>query len=132
MIELRQSNIANRNKTTKERVNNSIIKQWANYPINTTNKKGKACLPDNKLNFSAEVDPTREPISNACNLMKGSRHRSYTLWRKGLNGLSFNSQSLESGFAKRERKGGLLMHVSIPTILLSLSSFLSGLSFFSL
>jgi len=62
-----------------------------------TSKKGKSCLPDNRLDFSAEADPKREPISNAGNLRKGSRHRSYTLWRKGIHGLSFNSQSSKSG-----------------------------------
>ena len=41
------------------------------------------------MNFSAEADPRREPISNTSNLKKGFCHRSYTLRRKGLNGLSF-------------------------------------------
>ena len=74
----------------------------------------KAYLPDNRLNFSAKADLRRELITNMSNLKKGSCHRSYTLWRKGLNGLSFDSQSLECGSIKRERKDGLLMLVSIP------------------
>ena len=74
----------------------------------------KAYLPDNRLNFSAKADLRRELITNMSNLKKGSCHRSYTLWRKGLNGLSFDSQSLERGSIKRERKDGLLMLVSIP------------------
>ena len=52
------------------------------------------------------------------------------LWRKGLRGLSFDSQSSENGFVKREGKSGLLMHVSLPTALFSLSVFL--LIFFSI
>ena len=103
-----------------------------NHPINMTSKKGKSCLPDNRLDFSAKANPKREPISNTSNLKKGSCHRSYTLWRKGINGLSFDSQSLESGFVKRERKGCLLMHASIPTIhFLSLVFFPVFLSFLS-
>ena len=78
--------------------------------------KKKACLPDDRLNFLAEADLRRESISNVGNLKKGSCHKSFTLWRKGLNGLSFDSQSLESGSVKRERKCSLLMHVSIPTV----------------
>ena len=54
-------------------------------------KKRKTCLLDNKLNFLAEEDLRREPISNASSLKKGSYHKSYTFWRKGLNGLSFDS-----------------------------------------
>ena len=80
-----------------------------------TNKR-KACLLDDMLNFSSEADPRRELISNMGNLKKGSCHRSYTLGRNGLNGLSFDSQSSESGSIKRERRGGLLMHVFIPTV----------------
>ena len=82
------------------------------------------------LNFSAEADPRRESISNVGNLKKGSCHRSYTLGRNGLNGLSFDSQSSESGSIKRERRGGLLMHASIPTVYF-LSCFPSNLSSFS-
>ena len=74
----------------------------------------KAYLPDNRLNFSAKANLRRELITNISNLKKGSYHKSYTLWRKGLNGLSFDSQSLERGSLKRERKDGLLMLVSIP------------------
>ena len=80
--------------------------------------------------MSTEANPRKEPISNAGNLKKGSYHRSYTLRRKGLNGLSFNCQSLENGSVKRERKCGLLMHASIP-IVYFLYCFLSNLSFFS-
>ena len=78
--------------------------------------KKKACLPDDRLNFLAEADLRRESISSVGNLKKGSCHKSFTLWRKGLNGLSFDSQSLESGSVKRERKCSLLMHASIPTV----------------
>ena len=70
-------------------------------------KKGKTCLPDSKLGFSKEANPRRDPISNVSDLRKGSCHRSYTLWKNGLNALSFDSQSSESGSVKRERKGGL-------------------------
>ena len=97
-----------------------------------TSKKGKSCLPDNRLDFSAKANPKREPISNTSNLKKGSCHRSYTLWRKGINGLSLNSQSLENGSIQRERKCGLLMHASIPIIhFLSLVFFPVFLSFLS-
>ena len=86
------------------------------------------------LNFSAEADPRRESISNVGNLKKGSCHRSYTLGRNGLNGLSFDSQSSESGSIKRERRGGLLMHAYIPTVyfLSCFPSNLSSLSFVSI
>ena len=106
---------ANINNTTAERVNNSITEQWVNHPINKTSKKGKACPPDNRLDFLVEANLKREPISNANNLKKGSRHIGYTLWRKGLNGLRFDSQYLE-WVCQEGEKGGLLMHASIPTI----------------
>ena len=61
---------------------------------------------------------------------EGSYHRSYRFWRKGLNGLSFDSQPSKSGFVKREKKCGLSMHTSISTIYF-LSCFLSNLSLFS-
>ena len=70
---------ANINNTTAERVNNSITEQWVNHPINKTSKKGKACPPDNRLDFLVEANLKREPISNANNLKKGSRHIGYTL-----------------------------------------------------
>ena len=76
-----------------------------------------------------EVDPRREPISNAGNLKKGSCHKSYKLWKNCLNGLSFDSQSSESESIKRERKCGLLMYASIPTVFF-LSLWLSFQSFF--
>ena len=48
--------------------------------------------------------------------------------------MSFDSQSLESGSVKRERKGGLLMHAFIPTVhfpsLVFFPIFLSFLSVF--
>ena len=57
---------------------------------------------------------------------KGSDHRSYLLWRKGLSGLSLYLQSSENGYVMRKRKCGLLMHTSTPTDLLSLQfSFLT-------
>ena len=90
----------------------------------------KAYLPDNRLNFSAKADLRRELITNISNLKKGSYHKSYTLWRKGLNGLSFDSQSLECGSIKRERKDGLLMLVSIPIFTFFLLSQFSMYSFF--
>ena len=122
---------ANINNTTAERVNNSITEQWVNHPINKTSKKGKACPPDNRLDFLVEANLKREPISNANNLKKGSRHIGYTLWRKGLNGLRFDSQYLEWVCQEGEKRW------SINACLysyhsLSLSCFLSGLSFFSL
>ena len=122
---------ANINNTTAKRVNNSITEQWVNHPINKTSKKGKACPPDNRLDFLVEANLKREPISNANNLKKGSRHIGYTLWRKGLNGLRFDSQYLE-WVCQEGEKGGLLMHASIPTIhFLSLVFFLVFLSFLS-
>ena len=86
-------------------------------------------MPDNKLNFSTEANLRRESISNASNLKKGSCHRSYTFWRKGLNGLNFDSQSSESGCAKRERKDSLLIDASILTVHF-LSLWFSSQSFF--
>ena len=86
------------------------------------------------LGFWAEANPRREPISNVSNLRKGPCHRSYTLWKNGLNSLSFDSQSLESGSIEREKKGGLLIHAFVPTIhfpsLVFFSIFLSFLSKF--
>jgi len=97
-------------------------------------KKRKTCLPDSRLGFSTEANPRREPISNVSNLKKGSYRRSYTLWKNGLNSLSFDSQSSESGSVEREKKGGLLIHAFIPTIhfpsLVFFSVFLSFLSNF--
>ena len=64
-------------------------------------------------------------------LKKGSYHRSYSLQRKGLSGLSFDLQSSESGYVKRERKGGLVMHASIPIALFSFFHLVSFIFFFS-
>ena len=103
-----------------------------NHPINMNGKKRKTCLPNSRLGFSAEAHPRREPISNVSNLRKGSYHRSYTLWKNGLNSLSFDSQSSESGSVERERKGSLLLHAFVPTIHFpSLVFFLVFLSFLS-
>ena len=68
------------------------------------------------------MSPRRKPISNVSNLKEGFYHRSYALCKKDLNGLRFNSQSLREWVCQeRERKkGGLLMHVSIPTTYISL------------
>ena len=69
---------------------------------------------------------------------KGSCHSSYSLWRKGLSGLSFYLQSSESGYVKGQRKYGLLMHASIQLpyflssfLLLSLFTFSFSLHVFS-
>ena len=79
-------------------------------------KRRKACLLDSRLGFSTKANPKRELIFFMSNLRKCSCHRSYTLWKKGLNGLSFDSQSSESGYVKRERNRSLLMHAFVPTI----------------
>ena len=62
-------------------------------------------------------------------LAKGFFLRSYSLWRKGLSGLSLNLQSLKDGYVVREKKCGLLMHASIPAVLLFLWFFFSHLVF---
>ena len=77
-------------------------------------------LLDYGLNYLVEKNPRREPIPNAGNLNRGFYHKSYSFQRNGLCGLSFYLQPSESGYLKRERKGGLSMHASIPTTLLSL------------
>ena len=43
-----------------------------------------------KLTFSADRNLRRESIPNMSNLIEGFYHRSYALWKKDLNGLSFN------------------------------------------
>ena len=48
-------------------------------PNNMTNNNKKACLLDDRLNFSIEANSRSEPISNTGNFKKGSCHRSYTL-----------------------------------------------------
>ena len=68
------------------------------------------------------MSPRRKPISNVSNLKEGFYHRSYALCKKDLNGLRFDSQSLREWVCqeREKKKGGLLMHVSIPTTYISL------------
>ena len=48
------------------------------------------CFLSIKLTFSADRNLRRESIPNLSNLIEGFCHRSYALWKKDLNGLSFN------------------------------------------
>ena len=88
-----------------------------------------------RLGFSTKASLRREPIPNMSNLKEGFCHKNYALWRKkkkkNLNGLSFNLQSFrEWVYQEGEKKGNLLMHVSIPTTCVSLI-FVCSFSFLS-
>ena len=72
--------------------------------------------------------PRRNPNPNLNNLVTAFCHQSCAFWRISLNGYKLLLlETSKSGFAKRERKDGLLMHAPIPTVF---SLFVLPLSFF--
>ena len=65
-------------------------------------KKKKLVCQKSKLSFLANGNPRRNLIPNASNLKEGFCHRSYALWKKDLNGSSFNPQSSKEWSIKRK------------------------------
>ena len=66
--------------------------------------KEKLVCHKSKLSFLANRKPRRELIPNMSKLKEGFCHRSYALWKKDLNGSSFNPQSPKEWVYRKEDK----------------------------